>query len=146
MSEPLQIEADPFGALRTWYLADADIVALVGEDVFVASLEDDVLDRGPKRALVVTPSGGTSMTGGSKAEFDTGRFDLIAYGATPQEADALIRVAAPRLYNIDRAVIGDTLIHWVNRAGGVGNARKSDTQWPQAFRSFQILYSLRPVA
>jgi hypothetical protein len=142
----LEIEADPIGALRDWYLDDADIVALVGADVFGGSLDGDILDRGPKRALVIAPSGGPSMTGGSNAEFDTARLDLIAYGATPQEADALIRTAAPRLWSIERVVVGNTLIHWVNRAGGAGNARKSDTQWPQAFRSFQILYSLRPVA
>ncbi|ALJ14266.1 hypothetical protein [Sphingopyxis macrogoltabida] len=140
------IEADPIAALRTWLLADAPIAELVGEDVFGGSLDGDILDRGPKAALVVTPSGGPSLTGRSNAEFDTARIDLIAYGATPAEADALMRTAAPRLWTIDRIVIGDTLIHWVNRAGGAGMARKSDTQWPQAFRSFQILYSLRPVA
>jgi hypothetical protein len=140
------IEADPIGALRAWYLAIPAIVDLVGTDVFGGSLEGDILDRGPKRALVLKPSGGTSLTGASAAEFDTGRFDLIAYGATTAEADELIRTAAPLLYSIERETIGDTLIHWVNRAGGVGLGIKSETQWPQAFRSFQILYSLRPVA
>ncbi|PAL20221.1 DUF3168 domain-containing protein [Sphingopyxis sp. GW247-27LB] len=139
-------EADPIGALVAWLLADGPTTALTGEDVFGGSLEGDILDRGPKSALVVAPSGGVSMTARSKAEFDTARIDLIAYGATKADADTLIRTAAPRLWLIDRQVIAGTLIHWVNRAGGSGDARDSDTQWPQAFRSFQVLYSLRPVA
>ena len=140
------IEADPIGALRAFYLANADIVAMVGEDVFGGELEGDILDRGPKAALVIAPSGGTSMTGRSFAEFDTARLDLIAFGATPQEANMLIRTAAPLLWSVERLVVASTLIHWINRAGGEGSARRSETQWPQAFRSFQILYSLRPVA
>jgi hypothetical protein len=146
MSEPLLIEANHIRAVRTWLLADEPIAELVDGDVFGNALAGDILDRGPKRALVVKKAGGTSMTGGSYAEFDTKVFDLVAYGATAEEADALILVASPRLYSIDRALVGDTLIHWINRAGGEGGARDSSTQWPQAFRSFQILYSLRPVA
>lgn len=138
-------EADPIGAAVAALAVDPDTVALAGADIFGGELAGDVLDRGPKRAIVIAPSGGVSMAGASKAEFDSQRIDLIAYGATPAEAQQLLAVAARCLWLIERQVFAGTLIHWVNRAGGFGRARDSDTQWPQAFQSFQILYSLKAI-
>lgn len=139
-------DADLIGSLVAWMLADADSVALVDQDIFGGELSGDILDRGPKRALVLAPSGGVSLTAGSDAEIDTPRIDLTAYGATAAEADEVMRTAAPRIRSLKRTVVSGTLIHWAKPAGGSGPARDGDTQWPQAFRSFQIFYSLRSVA
>lgn len=138
-------EADPIAALVAALAFDADTVALVGADIFGGELVGDILDRGPKAAIVITPTGGVSLTGASKAEFDAQRVDLIAYGATPAEANRVLATASSRLWQIEREIFASTLIHWVNRAGGFGRARDRDTHWPQAFRSFQILYSLKTV-
>lgn len=137
--------SDPIAALVALLTADADTAQLAGADIFGGELAGDILDRGPKSAIVVAPSGGPSMTGASKAEFDTQRIDLIAYGATPAEANRMLATASRRLWAIDREVAAGTLIHWANRAGGFGPARDTDTQWPQAFRSFQVLHSLKEI-
>lgn len=134
---------DPIGALVAALLADPATTELAGNDIYGSELPAGVAERMPVNAIVIAPSGGVSLTGASKAEADTLRFDLFAYAATPREADQLRATAAQRLWSIERETIGGTLIHWVNRAGGFAQARDRDGQWPQSFQSFQIFYALK---
>ena len=94
---------------------------------------------------LIAPSGGVSLTGDSDAEIDTQRLDLLAYARTPAEANRLCATATRRLLMIRREAFAGTFIHWVKRAGGFSQARDRDGQWPMAFRSFQLLYSLKEV-
>lgn len=134
--------SDPIGALVAALLADGDTTDLAGDDVFGGELSGPILDGDPKFALVVAPSGGVSLTGNSELPVDTQRVDLQAYGATAEEANRLLPIAARALVAIDRQLLAGTLITSVKRAGGFGLARDRDSQWPMAWRSFQILHSL----
>jgi hypothetical protein len=137
--------ADPITALRDWLLATPSVAADVGTRVFGGELPEAEAASMPRAAIVLRPAGGTSLTAGSFSRHDTQRIDLLAYGATPQEADALARKCRPLIADLRRQVISGCLIHWVDVAGGLSARRDRDTVWPFAFQSFQIFHALEAV-
>lgn len=114
--------------------------------VFGGELPREAVATMPADAIVVSPSGGTSLTGESFAQVDAQRIDVTAIAATPAAANALIRLAATALRNVQRRVAAGTLIHWVNSAGGFLAARDNEGQWPMASQSFQIFHSFEEIA
>ena len=137
--------SDPVAAFVAALLADEDSAEQAGTDMFGGELPGEAVARMPGRMIVIAPSGGVSLTGDSDAEIDTQRLDLLAYAGTPAEANRLCATATRRLLMIRREAFAGTFIHWVKRAGGFSQARDRDGQWPMAFRSFQLLYSLKEV-
>lgn len=137
--------SDPVAALVAALLADPDTSAIAGTDIYGGELPGEVVDRMPTPVIVIAASGGVSLTGTSGAEADAQRIDLLAYGASPAEANLLRATAARRLWAVEREVFAGTLIHWVNRAGGFAQARDRDGQWPQSLLSFQVFYSLKEI-
>jgi hypothetical protein len=137
--------ADPIAGLAGILLADAGVAALAGVRVFGGELPKAEAQFMPRAALVVAPSGGISLTGGSYAEHDTGRVDLFAYGATQHEATLLLASAAIAMRRIKRAVSAGVLIHWAQPAGGGTDGRDPALAWPRAFQSFQVFYALEEV-
>lgn len=141
-----EIVADPIAAIVEALKADAGTAALAGARVFGGELPEDEAAAMPRQAIVLAPSGGVSLTGGSYVEHDTGRFDLFAYGATPREAKELADTAALALRRLRRSVFANALIHWLQPAGGATDGRDPDAAWPRSFRSFQVFYALVALA
>lgn len=132
--------ADPVGALVTILKADLNLTRVFGGELpahEAASMRSDT--------IVIRPSGGISLTGDSNVEHDTQRVDLFGYGATPRDAMALVERAGLALRRVERRVAADTLVHWVNSAGGYSSGREPDTDWPRVFQSFQIFYALESI-
>ncbi|MFZ5749100.1 MAG: tail completion protein gp17 [Pseudomonadota bacterium] len=138
--------ADVVGALVAFLAADAATAAIVGARVFGGELPSEEAAAMPRAAIVLTASGGSSLTGGSYVEHDTQRVDLFAYGATPHAAEQLRDVAAMALRRLRRGVWAQVLVHWAQPAGGSTGARDPDAAWPRAFQSFQIFHAIRTVA
>lgn len=138
-------DADIIAAVVALLKADAGVSALAGADVYGVEMPADAVKRMPINAIVVQPSGGAPMTEESDAELDAQRIDIMAYGATPNAANALRRAAAGALQRTKRRVFANVLIHWINKAGGFYAARERDGLWPQSFQSFQILYSTQEI-
>lgn len=138
--------ADPVAGLVALLKGAPSFSALADDRAFGGELPADEAASMPRRALVVKPSGGVSLTGASYVEADTQRIDLFAFGATPQEAAELMSVAALILRRIDRVVAAQTLIHWCQPAGGYSSGREPDTNWPRVFQSFQVFHALESVA
>lgn len=137
--------ADLVSSLVALLQADAGVAAKAGAYVFGGELPAAVTPEMPRQALVVVPSGGTSLTGGSFLEHDAQRVDLFAYGATPSEAEALLRAGGLALRRTRRKIWAGILIHWAQSAGGFALARDPDAAWPRAFQSFQVFASLEAV-
>lgn len=137
--------ADPVAALGAILLADADKPAGLAARVFGGELPADETAAMPRRAIVLRPSGGSSLTGGSYALHDTMRVDLFAYGETPKVAADLCAWAALVFRQVERRVAAATLVHWVIPAGGYSTAREPVAEWPRAFQSFQVFYALEAV-
>lgn len=134
--------SDIVGALVAMLKADAGVAALAGTRVFGGELPADETAAMPRAAIVIAPSGGVSLTGASFLEADTQRVDLVAWGATPLSAAALLAAADEAMRGARRASWANVLIYWVNRAGGYAAARDRDGQWPFAFRSYQVFHAL----
>ncbi len=137
--------ADLVSSLVALLLADATIAAQAGTRVFGGELPASEASSMPRKALVIQPSGGSSLTGASFIQADTERVDLFAYGATPKEAGDLADLAGLVLRNARRKVWAGLLIHWVKPAGGSSSGRDPALTWPRAFRSFQAFRSLQEI-
>lgn len=138
---------DPIEAIVNCLLADAGIVALVGTRVFGNELEKAEAGSQPRKTIAIQPSGGGTFTTGSQdfIRHHDARFDAFCYGETPYEAGRVRREVHDVLKQINRKIIGGTLIHWVNPAGGFLATRDPDTEWPTAFESFQVFFAEQPV-
>ena len=86
--------ADPIAGLVALLAADAGVAALAGARVFGGEIPPEETGSMPRTALVVAPSGGISLTGGSYVEHDTSRVDLFGYGATQREASKVLAAGA----------------------------------------------------
>jgi hypothetical protein len=140
------VPADPIGALVAALLADADVAAIVATRGFGGELPAEETAAMPRPAFVIRASGGVPLTGGSFVEADAQRLDVYAYGRTQRQASQLADLIALKLRRIRRSIIGGTLIHWVNSAGGYTSGRDPETDWPRAWRSFQVFFALVQVS
>lgn len=140
------VPADPVGAVVAILLADADVAARVGTRGFGGELPAAETDEMPRDAFVVKASGGVAANGRGFAEFDTQRVDLYAFGQTPAQAASLADLCALKLRRARAQVADGTFVHWVQSAGGFSSGREPVTDWPRAWRSFQIQYALVKVS
>lgn len=140
------IIADPVGVVVALLLADAQVAARVGTRGFGGELPAAETDDMPRAAFVVKASGGVAMNGQGFAEYDTQRVDLYAFGPTPAEAASLADLCALKLRRARRQVAAGTLVHWVQSAGGFSSGREPVTDWPRAWRSFQVCFALVQVS
>lgn len=138
-------QADIIGAIVERLKAAEEIVALVGDRVYGGEMPPEETAAMPRGAVVIRPSGGSSLTAGSFSKHDTQRFDVLSYGATPAEANRLARFSRAALIAIRRSVVAGCLIHWIEQAGGFTAGRDRDAAWPVAFQSFQAFHALQEV-
>ncbi|XHC12291.1 DUF3168 domain-containing protein [Labrenzia sp. ac12] len=139
-------EANVIGALVEALKADSIVAALTADRVFGGELPKDETRHMPRHAIVVAPSGGVSTAAGSYVEHDTQRVDLLAFGPTPNEANALLRSARRAMTSIRRQIFSGCLIHWAEPAGGFSARRDGATQWPVAFQPYQVFHALQEVS
>ncbi len=137
--------ADLIAGLVALLAADAGVSAQVASRVFGGEVPAEEAKFMPRKALVVAPSGGVSLTGGSYVEHDTGRVDLFGYGATQREASQVLAAAALAMRRIKRTVSANVLIHWAQPAGGGTGGRDPVLAWSRAFQSFQVFHALEEV-
>ncbi|WP_225205386.1 hypothetical protein [Novosphingobium huizhouense] len=140
------VAADPIGALVALLLADSDIAAIAAARGYGGELPAAQTRLMPRPAFVLRASGGVSLTAGSNAEIDAQRVDLFAYGETPNVAGQLADLIALKLRRVERRTVNGTLIHWVKSAGGYSSGREPETDWPRAWRSFQVMFALARIS
>lgn len=137
--------ADPVAALVAYLKADAGLAALLAARVFGGELPPGEVASMPRKALVIRTSGGISLTGGSYAEHDTQRFDLMSFGETPHEASRVAQAAALAMKRMRRSVHAQVLLHWARHAGGAIPGREPGTEWPREFQSWQVMHALQAI-
>lgn len=133
-------------ALRVFLLADTGVNTLVGTRVFVVELPASEAALMPRQCIVIKPSGGSAFQPGSYIDHAYQVIDVFSYGETSFEADAVRDAAYDALRLLRRGTTGETLIHWVQTAGGWASNRDSDADWPFGFQSFQAFYALDKAA
>lgn len=140
------MSADVVKGLIAFLKADTDVAAQVGARVFGIRLPASEAGSMPRKAVVLTPSGGASLTAGSYVEHDTQRFDAFCYGKTEFEAEAVRLTVDLALRRLRRATSENVLIHWVQSAGGYAPRLDPDADWPIVFQSFQAFHALNQTA
>jgi hypothetical protein len=140
------VAADPVGALVAAMLADSDVAAMVTTRGFGGELPPGETAAMPRAAFVIRASGGVPLLGGSYVEAEAQRVDVYAYGKTQRQASQLADLLGLKLRRIQRKIVSGTLIHWVNSAGGYSSGRDPETDWPRAWRSFQVFFALVQVS
>ena len=133
---------DIITALVTFLKADSAVAALVGTRVFGNELPGAEASSMPRKAVVLSPSGGVSLAAGSFMRHDTQRIDAFSYGETLFESGRVRRAVFDAFHARRRGKTGTTLIHWIDSAGGWSSQRDPDEKWPRAFQSFQIYHAL----
>lgn len=134
--------ADLTAGLVAYLKTPAVLHQLVQGRVFGGELPAAQTETMPRKALVVSASGGISLMGASFIEADTQRVDLFAYGETPIEAGRVMAEAALAMRRLRRSIHAGVLIHWANPAGGAIPGREPQTEWPRQFQSFQVMHGL----
>ena len=132
---------DIIKGLIVFLQADAAVAALVGTRVFGQELPRAEADSMPRKAVVLQPSGGTILMGGSYVKHTAQRFDVISHGETAFQSERVRRAVFDALKALRRVVSLGVLIHWCDPAGGFANLRDPDTRWPINFQSFQAFYA-----
>lgn len=133
---------DIIGALVTFLKTSSDVTALVGDRVFGIELPGAEAASMPRKAVVLSPSGGVSLAAGSYMNHDTQRVDAFSFGETLFEADRVRRAVFDAFRVRRRGVTGTTLIHWIESAGGWVSQRDADEDWPRSWQSFQVYHAL----
>ena len=133
-------------ALRVFLLADAGVSALVGARVFAVELPKAEAALMPRQCIVIKPSGGPSFEPGSYIPHEYQTLDVFSYGETPFEADGVRDAVNNSFRLLRRGRTGETLIHWVQPAGGWASNRDPDADWPYGFQSYQAFYALDAAA
>ncbi len=135
------MSADIIDALITFLKADTPLAALVGTRVFGIELPIAEAALMPRTAVLLQPSGGSTLVEGSYVEHTAQRFDVFSYGETPFESEKVRRAVFDALKALQRSLNAGVLIHWCDPAGGFANLRDPDTKWPINFQSFQAFYA-----
>ncbi|KKM88478.1 hypothetical protein LCGC14_1258270 [marine sediment metagenome] len=127
--------------------ADADTTTEVQGRVFGDELPRSETDAMPRKAVVISPAGGTplSYTTGT-LPLETQRLDVFCYGGTLYEAEEVRRAVYGALRAVERQVIAGVLVHWARPAGGAMSGRDPDADWPLKWNSWQILADERAAA
>lgn len=135
---------DPIASLVALVRGFHQITSVVGERIYGIELPRSAAQDRISASIVIKPAGGTSTIGGYRNQ-ETGRFDFICFGATPQEAYALSSLLWRLLKKVRRQLIEvggyDRMIFSIDAAGGQISARDRDTQWPLTTQAFTVLYS-----
>ncbi len=100
----------------------------------------EITDANPVQAVTMNRSGGLALYGQrDNLTVAQQRFDLICYGQTRFEADAVLRKVAAVLRGLVRQVVDDVLLIRIVKAGGVLSLIDDDTDLPIEVQSFELV-------
>ncbi len=132
--------SDAKGALIAHLKTDTDLSALVGTRIFGDELPRDEAGSMPRKAVVLTASGGgIPPYAQATMRLEVQRFDIFCYGETLFQANAVRRAAHGALRAMQRITISSVLLHWARPAGGNITGRDSVTDWPVTWNSWQVM-------
>jgi len=124
--------------------ADAELTALVGTRVFGFRLPKTEAANMPRKAVVISPAGGTDA--GGFLPYRTLRLDIFCYGETAFESDKVSREVNNTMYNLPRTKNGDRLIFNAQQESGPNFAVDPDTDWPVSWETWAVTASKVAVA
>jgi hypothetical protein len=131
--------ADPLGALRTILLADADVAAASGGNVYCIEIRREDVKAMPRAAVLLKPAGGPGARG--YQQFGKLRVTVACYGETGDESWTLWLTVKPVLQQLARVTSQHALIHSATMEADGAFGIDPTTQWPTTFSSWLVLAS-----
>ena len=130
---------DPLAAVRKILLADAELAALVGTEIFVGELPDIYSKSSPpKGAVVIAAAPGTSNQFGC-AKLGTNSVDLRSYGTNSTNAHDVGRAVLQVLKFLDRTKTAEGTVLSTSPTNDGLYTRDPNTDWPVWIQSYSIL-------
>lgn len=131
--------ASPLAALVTWLAGRPELHTLVEGRVYGAELPPGAAASMPRKAVLCRYAGmGTGPGARDYVRRGSARVDLWCYGETPYEAERVRLVAYAALKELERALVGTTLIFPVVKLAGPIPIRDPDTDWPIVVDTYQL--------
>lgn len=123
-------------ALRTMLMDESGL-----ERVYVGGLPKGKLaDRNPVPAVALNMAGGLPRYGQvDNLPIAQQRFDVICYGETRYEANAVYRKVAQILRGMARQIVDGVLLIRIVKSGGVNSLIDADTNLPIEVQSFELV-------
>lgn len=123
-------------ALRTMLMDESGL-----ERVYVGGLPKGKLaDRNPVPAVALNMSGGLPRFGQvDNLPIAQQRFDVICYGETRKEANAIYRKVASILRGMVRTVVDGVCLIRIVKSGGVISTIDDETDLPIEVQSFELV-------
>lgn len=135
MTEPL-----PILALITILLADDDVSALVSTRVWGARVPAKQVKGMPQQAIVIRNSGGGGTFGGGWQQYGDGRYDILCYGKSDEEALQVHATVHPLLKALTRTVEAGCRIYWCRQEAGPLPVQDPDAEtWFYALSTWQVM-------
>ncbi len=132
--------SDAKGALIAHLKTDSALSALVGTRIYGDELPRTDTDSMPRKAVVLTPSGGGSPPyAQATLRLEVQRIDVFCYGETLFQANAVRRAVHGALRAMQRVTISSVLLHWARPAGGSITGRDPVTEWAVIWASWQVM-------
>lgn len=130
---------DAMGALRSLLLADTDVTDLTSTRIYVNQIPEAVVEsedpRHPSKMVVLRMAGGSG-----KSDFlptDDFNFDVLCYGESDFEADAVRRVIWTKFVYLTRETASNGVcFHHINPIGGPVSLVDPDIVWPAVSQGF----------
>lgn len=131
---------NPLAAIVTMLLADADVTAECGTNVFGGELPRDETGSMPQKAIVVQASGGPAQN--DYMRIMPQRVDIKAYGTTPTTAWGPYLAARDALRRLNGVVHSEVLMLSAKVESQPVQLREPDgLEWPFVLGSFTVLVS-----
>lgn len=131
---------DLVAAVISLLKADDALEGMVNGRVFGVSLPSSEAVGQPRAAVVVHRSSGFAGMNGF-LEIETGAVDVLCYGETALEADAVHVLVRDALKQARRQLQGDVLLHSFEPMTGAVNLVDSDTDAPLLAQTWRFMAS-----
>lgn len=121
---------DHIGALVTFLKANSALNTLVGGRIFGGSLPAAQTQHMPRKAVVLTASGGGQWLNASYAQATERRIDVRCFGENEAQADAVHRHVWPLLKGMTREQVGEAVLFSTTPYTSGFNLIEPSTDWP----------------
>ena len=110
-------------------MLDADLCALVGDNVFCQELPPAMASAEPLNAIVIQDTTGSQNFGGY-SNLREPSYNVFCMGETPELAKAIYLRVYEILRQVRRQVVNECLIHWYDQTSSPRAMHDVQTKWP----------------
>lgn len=124
--------------MRTLLLSSSEVSTAAGGRIYAGELPAAQAASMPRRAIVVTPSGGVGLGSRDYSDLVEPRVDIKCYGATSVEAEDVHKVVRKFLRQLRPTVAAGILVHRVVVESHGSYLRDGPAEWPMYLSVYDV--------